>query len=110
MVQDQLYHPPHITVDPDAQDDGRLALVHHFEGQPLVQEFIHNTLLGLEYLWGDKVTLETTEVKSISQPESPQQTLPGMAPGAAPEQQEPEIEWQRVRYVMKNRKLSKGVV
>ena len=110
MVQDQLYHPPHITVDPEAEDDGRLALVHHFEGQPLVQEFIHNTLLGLEYLWGDKVTLTTTEVKSITQPESPQQTLPGMGPASGQPAPEPKIEWQRVRYVMKNRKMSKGVV
>jgi stage V sporulation protein R len=85
--------------------------VHHFEGKPLVKEFIHNTMLGLEYLWGGKIMLETTEVKSIKKSEQPQQpVLPGM-PAARPEPAaEPEIEWQRVRYTMKEKKLSKGLI
>jgi stage V sporulation protein R len=110
MVQEQLYHPPHITVDMDRTVDGKLALVHRFEGQPLVQDFIHNTMLGLEYLWGEKVQLETTEVKSINRPEGPQPSLPGMGPGARDEAGPVEIEWQQVRYTMKDRKLSKGVI
>ena len=36
MVKDQLYHPPHITVDPARTKNGKLHLVHHFEGLPLV--------------------------------------------------------------------------
>ena len=67
MVKDQLYHPPHITVDVDKTGSDSLYLVHHFEGKPLVKEFVHNTMLGIEYLWGGKVMLETTEVKSIKQ-------------------------------------------
>jgi len=109
MVKEQLYHPPHITIDLDKTGNDALFLVHHFEGQPLVKEFIHNTMLGIEFLWGRKVMLETTEVKSIKKADAQQPSLPGMSP--APEQTaEPEIEWHRVRYTMKDRKLSKGLV
>ena len=110
MVQDKLYHPPHITVDLAKAGDGRLSLIHHFEGQPLVQEFIHNTMLGLEYLWGGKVMLETTEVKAINRPDNQQPNLPGMGPQALDEAAKAEVEWQRVRYTMKDKKLSKGVI
>ena len=106
MVKEQLYHPPHITVDLDKTGEDTLFLTHKFEGKPLVSDFVHGTMLGVEYLWGGKVTLETTEVKSIKTPDTPP-TLPGMAPEPAPE---PEIEWQRVRYTMKDRKLSKGLI
>jgi len=109
MVKDQLYHPPHITVDLDKTGSDALYLVHHFEGKPLVKEFIHNTLLGIEYLWGGKTMLETTEVKSIKQPDK-QPTLPGMSPPVVEHEEEPEIEWQRVRYTMKEKKLSKGLI
>jgi stage V sporulation protein R len=110
MVLEQLYHPPHITIDTDKLDKGVLYLVHHFEDKPLVKEYVHNVLLGLEYLWGGKVQLETTEVKDIKRPTQPQRqpTLPGM--GGAAEEGEPEIKWQRVRYTMKDRKLSKGLL
>jgi stage V sporulation protein R len=113
MVEDKLYHPPHVTVDLGRTGDDVLALMHHFEGKPLVRDYIHNTLLGLEYLWGGKVTLETTEVKAIKKADgrsgaSAQPTLPGMGPADKPA--EPEIQWQRVRYTMKDRKLSKGLI
>jgi stage V sporulation protein R len=115
MVKDQLYHPPHITVDVDKTGSDSLYLVHHFEGKPLVKEFVHNTMLGIEYLWGGKVMLETTEVKSIKQADPKgggpsQPTLPGMAPSRSEQESEPEIEWQRVRYTMKEKKLSKGLI
>ncbi len=108
MVKESLYHPPFITVDVDKTGNDTLFLDHHFEGMPLVSDFIHNTMLGLEFLWGGKVTLETTAVKSIKKPDqAAQPVLPGMAPQPEPA---PEIEWERVRYVMKDRKLNKGVV
>jgi stage V sporulation protein R len=115
MVKDQLYHPPHITVDVDKTGGDGLYLTHHFEGKPLVNQFVHNTMLGIEYLWGGKTMLETTEVKSIKQAEAKsgapgQPTLPGMAGPAAEGEAEPEITWQRVRYTMKDRKLSKGLI
>ena len=109
MVKDQLYHPPHITVDLDKTGDDALYLMHDFEGKPLIQEFIHNTMLGIEYLWGGKTMLETTEVKSIKQPDQ-QPTLPGMPQPPVDQESEPEIEWQRVRYTMKEKKLSKGLI
>jgi len=107
MVEEKLYHPPHVTVDLDKTGRDSLYLVHHFEGKPLVRDYVHNTLLGIEYLWGGKVMLETTEVKSIKKSDR-QPTLPGMGPAGA--EAEPEIQWQRVRYTMKDRKLSKGLI
>ena len=111
MVEDRLYHPPHVTVDLARTGKDGLHLVHHFEGKPLVRDYIQNTLLGLEYLWGAKVSLETTEVKSIRKSDKTadraQPALPGLGGAGA---EEPEIQWQRVRYTMKDRKLSKGLI
>jgi stage V sporulation protein R len=109
MVKDSLYHPPHITIDLARTDASNLWLDHTFEDKPLVREFINNTLLGLEFLWGGKVTLETTEVKSVKKPDT-QPTLPGMGAAADQVDTRPKIEWQRVRYTMKDRKASKGLV
>jgi len=109
MVKEQLYHPPHITVDLDKTGSDALYLVHHFEGKPLLKEFIHNTMMGIEYLWGGKTMLETTEVKSINKPDQ-QPTLPGMPPPTGEAEAEPEIVWQRVRHTMKEKKLNKGLI
>jgi len=91
MLLDKLYHPPRIEHHID--DQGKLVLVHRFEGKPLVEEYIGNTLLGLEYLWGRPVTLETHRVVEIKQQSS--------------EDEEPEVTWEKVRYIMNSRKLSK---
>jgi len=109
MVKDSLYHPPHITIDMEQTDGSNLWLNHTFEEKPLVREFVNNTMLGLEFLWGGKVTLETTEVKSIKKPDQ-QPTLPGMGPPVDDEETQAKIEWQRVRYTMKDRKISKGLI
>ena len=109
MLLDSLYHPPHVTVDVARTGAEGLCLQHAFEDKPLVKEFVHNTMLGLEFLWGGKVQLETTEVKAIKKPDPKQPTLPGLAPTVeAPG--ETEVQWQRVRYLMKDRKLSRGLV
>ena len=106
MVEEHLYHPPHVAVDLAKTGEDALYLTHHFEDYPLVKDWVHGSLLGIEHLWGGKTMLETTEVKSIKQPDAPD---PG--PGGVPlEAPEPEIEWQRVRYTMKDRKLSKGLI
>ena len=68
MLIDSLYHPPHIEIDPDKSTDGRLYLVHHFEGKPLVTDFIANTMMGIEYLWGAPVMLDTHEVVAVTPP------------------------------------------
>jgi len=102
MIQGSLYHPPHITVKEDNGESPELYLMHHFEGKPLVQEFIANTMMGIEYLWGKPVMLETSEV--VSQEKQPPDTPASSRPGAA---DEPQIVWRRVVYTMKERKLSK---
>ncbi len=113
MIFDSLYHPPHIEVHPEKSDNASLYLVHHFEGKPLVKDYIPNTMLGIEYLWGGPVHLETSEVM----PRSPLQQGPGMgfvpgswAPPSEEEEVESKYEWQRVLYTMHNRKLSKKVL
>ena len=106
MLLENLYHPPHIEIDQKKGKDNSLYLVHLFEGKPLVEEFIANTMIGIEYLWGAPVHLETSEVESINAPKSN-----GPAGGTASLQQEPpeepEVKWRRVLYTMKDRELSK---
>jgi stage V sporulation protein R len=92
MLYDSLYHPPRIEVDEPRGADGSLHLVHHFEGKPLVQEYIGNTMLGLEYLWGGAVRLETNELEAVYSLE---------AVGA------PDASWTRVLYEMKGRRLTR---
>ncbi len=58
MLIDSLYHPPNIKFE---EKDGELLLKHQFEGSEIYKDFIHNTMIGIEYLWGDGVRLETTE-------------------------------------------------
>ena len=94
MITDSLYHPPNIRIDTDKTRDGSLYLDHRFEGRPLVREFIANTMLGIEYLWGGPVKLETSEVIEI------RKTAP------SPDDLEPsDIKWRRVIYTMENRRL-----
>jgi len=103
MLLSSLYHPPHVTIDHEkTQKTGTLYLNHKFEGKPLLKEFIPNTLLGIEYLWGGPVELETTEVKTApSRLERPRLTEP-------PRQKT--VEWQRVIYSMKDRKLNRQIL
>ena len=109
MIMESLYHPPHIEVDQNKGDDETLYLVHNFEEKPLVEEFISNTMMGIEYLWGGPVQLETSEVASIT---PVKQT--GLDAGPSSSQQEKpeehEVKWRRVLYTMKDRKLSKKTV
>ena len=106
MLLDSLYHPPYIAIDTERSTNNTLYLVHHFEGKPLVKEFIANTMIGIEYLWNGQIQLETSE--AVSSPPLEGQRLfayPSMPP--ADEGKEKEIKWQRVLYSMKDRKLSK---
>jgi stage V sporulation protein R len=103
MLTEQLYHPPAVVIDHEkSRKSDTLYLDHRFEGKPLYKEYIPNTLLGIEYLWGGPVELETSEVKSTgAQSERPQ---------ASDTAEATQIEWQRVVYTMKNRKLSRRVL
>ncbi len=97
MVLASLYHPPNIEIAPERGEGGALYLVHHFEGKQLVQEYIANTLIGVEFLWGAPVQLETSEAVV----EAPRGREAG---------EEPEITWQRVVYTMKDKALSRKVL
>jgi stage V sporulation protein R len=106
MLLATLYHPPWIEIDQEKSNNGDLHMIHRFEGKPLVKDFIANTMLGIEYLWGAPVKLETSEVL----PAEPSQTrlpIPGLTMPLETGPQAREIRWQRVRYTMKDRKLSK---
>ncbi len=94
MLLDLLYHPPRIFIDREKSVDHTLYLVHRFEEKPLVQEFIANTMLGIEFLWGGAVKLETSEVAG------------GKPAEKGGEKSEP-VAWRRVLYTMKERKLEK---
>ena len=63
MILNRLIHPPHVTVCPERTKDDNLFLVHHFEEKQLVPEFIENVMIGIEFLWGGQVRLETHLVK-----------------------------------------------
>ncbi len=89
MLLDSLYHPPLIEVVMDKTDHATLYLTHRFEGKPLIAEFVPETLIGIEYLWGGTVKLETTEVTA-------KRTQDGVS-----------REERRVRWVCSNKKVSK---
>jgi stage V sporulation protein R len=109
MLMASLYHPPCIEINLEKTGDDRLSLLHRFEGKPLMVDYISNTMLGIEFLWGGPVELETMEVVSMKKPS----TLPALPGLAAPATDEPKPEkptWQWVRYTMKDRKLSKTII
>ncbi|MDJ0985285.1 MAG: SpoVR family protein [Desulfobacterales bacterium] len=106
MLFDTLYHPPHIIIDLEKSKNGDLYLYHHFEGKPLVKEFIANTMMGIEYMWGATVKLETSEVEKV-EPQQIRIPIPGMALPTEEAGKQMDIKWGRVLYTMKDRKLSK---
>ncbi len=89
MLLDSLWHPPDIRVDKEKTDENTLYLCHRDEGKPLMKEYIPNTMMGLEYLWGNPVKLETTEMYYEKKGE---ETI---------------LMKQRVCYTMKDRKISR---
>jgi stage V sporulation protein R len=107
MLLNTLYHPPHIEIDPQRSGSGLLFLTHHFEGKPLVREYIENTMMGIEFLWGGTVMLETSEVAAVEPPGKLSAPPPASAEA---EERGPRVAWRRVLYTMQNRKLSKAGV
>jgi len=106
MLMASLYHPPCIEIDAEKSGDQGLYLSHRFEGKPLLAEYIPNTMLGIEYLWGAPVHLETMEVVPTSQTQ-PRPALPGLAAPQTDPAKPRELKWQRVLYTMQDRKISK---
>jgi stage V sporulation protein R len=103
MLFASLYHPPSIIIDNEkSKKNETLHLTHRFEGKPLLRDFVPNTMLGIEFLWGAPVELETHEVKAVASGTSrtrPSETQPPQ-----------EIKWQKVLYRMENRKLSRTLL
>ena len=98
MLIDSLYHPPYITVDTSKTNDGNLYLVHKFEGKQLIKDFVADTMLGISYLWGNQVQLETTEIFKKQQEQN-------MFPDDEDEQIQ--YEYRRVLFTFKENKISK---
>jgi stage V sporulation protein R len=106
MIINTLYHPPDIRVIENKTKNGILYLDHRFENKPLKQDFIENTMIGIEFFWGGPVQLETSEPKQAPQTDARYANFWDPAtPGAVPESRDIPIEWKRVRYVIKDRKL-----
>lgn len=101
MVADSLYHPPSITIKVDK--DNSLVLSHLFEGKPLYRDYIEGTLLGLEFLWGSKVSLYTHEAELVKK-ES------GQSQPVKKEEPDGKVTWKRFRYTMTNRKMTRVVI
>ncbi|MBU0465659.1 MAG: SpoVR family protein [Proteobacteria bacterium] len=110
MIIDTLYHPPEIFVDKAFTRDGILYLNHKFENKPLKMDFIENTMMGIEYLWGGPVHLETSEPAASGQAATSYASFwdPG-SPKIYGSKPEP-VKWKRMVYMMENRKLSKKEV
>lgn len=100
MVGDSLYHPPSVKIDVD--DDNGLVINHLFEDKPLFRDYIGGALMGLEFLWGGKVTLFTHEPKPKKK--GPAQGKPTDEPVRS------KIEWQRIKYTMKERKMTRVIM
>lgn len=61
-----LYHPPNIDfLAKDKARDGELYLDHIHEGRSLHGRFVPAVLIGLEFFWGKRVRLETTEYEEV---------------------------------------------
>lgn len=101
MITDSLYHPPSVSIA--VGDDKSLVLNHLFEGKPLYRDYIEGTLLGLEFLWGAKVSLFTHEAERVKREAG--QSRPPRTEGP-----HGEIAWKRIRYTMKDRKMSRTVI
>ncbi len=102
MMIDSLYHPPYIKFD--TLEDGTLYLNHVFEEKELYREYIPNTLIGIEYLWGERVQLETNEV-DWERMKRQYDRLPKT-------DEKPKLEpiYRRVVYSVKNKKVTKKEV
>ena len=111
MILDALYHPPHIEVaESKMNGNGGLYLNHFFEGKQLVRDYIANTMLGIEYIWGAPVHLETTELTPSMN------DLQSLDYWADLYSFEPETTYTqkdrmtRVLYTMENKKLSRKIL
>ncbi|WP_054032639.1 SpoVR family protein [Desulfatitalea tepidiphila] len=107
MLRQSLYHPPTIVIDYEkGKKKNALYLIHTFEEKPLLKDFIPNTLLGIEYLWGGPVMLETHELA----PTGPRSDRPRSGTSGVDTPEKPELRWQRVVYSMENRQIKRQLM
>ena len=92
MLLKSLYHPPLVEFVPEKTNEKNLYLNHKFEAKQLIKEFIPDVLLGIEYLWGNQVQLETTEI---------------IPKKSSDEDSKVEFDYRRVIYTMKDKRISK---
>ena len=64
ILNKSLYHPPYVLINEKKANGEELYLDHVFEGRSLVTEYIPQVMIGLSYLWGGVVKLETTEFEA----------------------------------------------
>lgn len=107
MIVDTLYHPPDISVDISRTKNGILYLNHRFENKPLKFDFIENTMIGIEYLWGGPVHLETSEPAQAGKTAASYANFWDPSTQTADEKKPEPIKWKRMLYIIENRKLHK---
>ncbi|MBU1101191.1 MAG: SpoVR family protein [Bacteroidetes bacterium] len=98
MIISSLYHPPYIQY---SKVNGELILNHTFEGKEIYREYIPAVLIGLEYLWGNTVKLETTEYdwEEMQKKAKDGKSIEDI------KKEDPVL--QKVRYSVKNKKITK---
>lgn len=114
MLNEHLYHPPHISVDEAKAEKGELYLNHHFEGKPLYVPFLPMTMMGLEYLWGNTIKLETSEIDELDIERINMEAMEILWSTGILDVDEflskQKVRYQRILYVMKDRELYKEYV
>jgi stage V sporulation protein R len=95
MILDGLYHPPLITINLNKTNDKKLSLTHVFEGKQLYKPYIGDVLIGLEYLWGNSVEIETTEIFLDENKQEVENTS---------------LRYEKVLYTVKDKKVTKAKV
>jgi stage V sporulation protein R len=107
MLIDTLYHPPEIFVDLSLTKNGVLYLNHKFESKPLKVDYIENTMIGIEYLWGGPVHLETSEPATSGKTAAAYANFWDPSSQQTEEKKPEPVKWKRMLYIMENRKLHK---
>jgi stage V sporulation protein R len=107
MLVDTLYHPPEIFVDLSLSKSGVLYLNHKFETKPLKTDYIENTMVGIEYLWGGPVHLETSEPATSGKTAAAYANFWDPTSQQTEEKKPEPVKWKRMLYIMENRKLHK---
>lgn len=100
LLNKMLYHPPNIDYETKSKD-GELYLDHIYEGRTLVTKYIPSSLIGLEFLSGTPVKLETTEYEESE----PMHWWYRLWLG-----HEPEYRKVRVLYTCKNKQVERKVL